>query len=131
MRIKKWKLPEFPREAADTLENTLGLPKYISEILAARGFTAAQAQEFLREDSLFLNPYQMQDMQAAVQRIAQAVENGEKIAVYGDYDCDGITATALLYTYFQDIGAVAMYYIPDRETEGYGLNCPEIGRAHV
>lgn len=126
MRIKKWKLPEFPREAADTLENTLGLPKYISEILAARGFTAAQAQEFLQEASLFLNPYQMQDMQAAVQRIAQAVENGEKIAVYGDYDCDGITATALLYTYFQDIGAVAMYYIPDRETEGYGLNCPAI-----
>lgn len=117
----------FQQEDAASLQNALGLPAHISEILAARGYThPEQVREFLGEDAPMQNPYNMQDMAAAVERIGRAVENGEKIAVYGDYDCDGITATALLYTYFQDIGAVAMYYIPNRETEGYGLNCSAI-----
>ena len=50
------------------------------------------------------------------------MEQGEQIAVYGDYDCDGITATAMLYSYLEDLGARVIYYIPDRDVEGYGLN---------
>ena len=64
----------------------------------------------------------MQDMDKAVERLSEAVEQGEQIAVYGDYDCDGITATAMLYSYLEDLGARVIYYIPDRDVEGYGLN---------
>lgn len=68
------------------------------------------------------NPLLMKDMRKAAERISQAVCGGEKITVYGDYDADGVTATALLYTYLEEAQADVSYYIPDRESEGYGLN---------
>ena len=72
------------------------------------------------------DPFLMADMDKAVERLSRAVQEDEQIAVYGDYDCDGITATAMLYTYLEDLGARVIYYIPDRDKEGYGLNCQAI-----
>ena len=68
------------------------------------------------------DPFLMKDMDKAVDRILKAVEGREKIAVYGDYDVDGTTSTALLHLFFREIGAGAECYIPGRQTEGYGLN---------
>ena len=64
----------------------------------------------------------MKDMDKAVQRIHQAIDRFERIAVYGDYDADGVTATSILYSYLSAVGANVMYYIPQREGEGYGMN---------
>ena len=131
MAIKKWRLPPSVEEQAGVLSEALGLPKHICSILAARGHKDPQAvRSFLAGAGSLPDPYLMKDMDKAVQRISEAVESGEYICVYGDYDCDGITSTALLYTYFQDIGARVMYYIPDRDEEGYGLNCMAIDRLH-
>lgn len=129
MSIKKWRLPQPVDQQAEHLAQALGLPKHICSILAARGYESPQeAMAFLQGADQLPDPYSMKDMDKAVQRISQAVENGENICIYGDYDCDGITSTALLYTYFQDIGARVMYYIPDRDQEGYGLNCRAMDR---
>lgn len=129
MGIKKWRLPQPMEEEASALERELGLPRHICSVLAARGHTdPEEARAFLRGEDSLPDPYSMKDMERAVERISEAVENGRYIAVYGDYDCDGITATALLYSYFQDIGARVMYYIPDRDQEGYGLNKMAIDR---
>ena len=68
------------------------------------------------------DPFDFTDMKAAADRVQKAVDEGESIAVYGDYDVDGVTATAILYTYLESLGADVTYYIPNRHTEGYGLN---------
>lgn len=74
------------------------------------------------------NPFDFIDMDKAVNRIQKAINSGEKICVYGDYDADGVTSTALLYLYFESCGADVIYYIPDRNSEGYGLNFSAIGK---
>ena len=123
MSIKKWRLPQPREEQAAALAQELGLPLHVCSILAARGHDDPQeAREFLQGLPQLPDPYLMQDMDKAVERIRRALHEGESICIYGDYDCDGITATALLFTYFQDVGAEVMYYIPDRDGEGYGLN---------
>lgn len=123
MRIKKWRLPPSVDSEAQRLAEESGLPKQVCAILAGRGLTQAQElKTFLQGGGPLPDPYALKDMDRAVERISRAVEDGEKIAIYGDYDCDGISATALLYSYFQDIGADVLYYIPDRDSEGYGLN---------
>ncbi len=123
MSIKKWRLPQPKEEQAELLARELGLPQPVCSILAARGHEDPQeAKAFLEGLRELPDPFLMTDMDKAVQRISQAVANGELICIYGDYDCDGITSTALLYTYFSDIGADVLYYIPDRDVEGYGLN---------
>ncbi|MBQ6498363.1 MAG: single-stranded-DNA-specific exonuclease RecJ, partial [Ruminococcus sp.] len=71
---------------------------------------------------LTASPFEIKDMDNAVERIQAAVECGERICVYGDFDADGVTSTALLYSYLSDIGADVIYYIPSRESEGYGMN---------
>lgn len=123
MSIKKWRLPQPREEQTAILAEELGLPRHVCSILAARGHEDPdEARQFLRGLTELPDPYRMKDMDRAVERIRRAVAEGESICVYGDYDCDGITSTALLYTYFQDVGAQVMYYIPDRDSEGYGLN---------
>ena len=129
MGIKKWRLPQPVGEQAKLLAEELGLPLHICSILAARGQGDPQAaREFLSEPESLPDPFAMKDMDKAVERLSQALEQDEYICIYGDYDCDGITSTALLYTYLQAVGAHVMYYIPDRDTEGYGLNCEAIDK---
>lgn len=131
MGIRFWKLPDTRPDQIRALEEQTGLPRIVCAILTARGVTDPEAATaFVREDAALDDPFLLADMDKAVHRIRQAVERGERIAVYGDYDCDGITSTALLVSYFQAVGADAIYYIPGREKEGYGLNIPAVDILH-
>lgn len=124
--MKKWMVNQGREAAAQNLSREAGVSPAFARLLAARGFSdAASVQAFLNGEQDFA-PLSYAGMREAVERIERAVEEFEFIAVYGDYDADGVTATAMLYSYLESIGANVMYYIPDRETEGYGLNCEAI-----
>ena len=118
--------PEPDEEIVDALSTSLGFGTFESKILVLRGIDDYQkAREFFKpkvED--IHNPFLMADMQKAVERIATAIENGEKILVYGDYDVDGTTAVALMYLYLSKIVEKKFldFYIPDRNSEGYGIS---------
>ena len=92
-------------------------------MLISRGITDEnEIVSFLSSDGEFSDPFDIKDMDKAVEAVNSAIENGDKITVYGDYDADGVTATALLLTFLKLFGADADYYIPSRVDEGYGLN---------
>jgi single-stranded-DNA-specific exonuclease len=104
------------------------IPKPIVRALFHRGITEPEAaRAFFQSDELSPpDPFRMEGMDRATVRILQAVESREPIVVYGDYDTDGVTATAMLVDFLQSIGAEATPYIPNRFEEGYGLNCPAL-----
>lgn len=118
--------PEPDEETVDAISSSLGFGTFESKILVLRGIDNYQkAREFFKPNLNDIhNPFLMKDMQIAVDRIATAIENGEKIMVYGDYDVDGTTAVALMYLYLSKIvdKKYLQYYIPDRNTEGYGIS---------
>lgn len=118
--------PEPDEEIIDGLSNSLGFGTFESKILVLRNIDNYQkAREFFKPKMEDIhNPFLMADMQKAVERIATAIENGEKILVYGDYDVDGTTAVALMYLYLSKIVDKKMldFYIPDRNSEGYGIS---------
>lgn len=122
MGLKHWSLRQGNDEIKNQISSSLGLGSLASATLAARGYDSESASRFIGGDGAIHSPFLLKDMDKAVQRIRYAIENDQTIAVFGDYDCDGITATALLYNYFEMEGARVYYYIPSRETEGYGLN---------
>lgn len=123
MSVKIWKLLQLDKESASGISEELNLPFFLSMLLDIRGMTdRAEIQDFLGEGDLLSDPFELVDMEPAVARIQRALDGYEKICVYGDYDADGVTATALLYSYLESAGADVMYYIPEREGEGYGLN---------
>lgn len=121
--MKKWKLlPQNPGKSKH-IEEELGIPHIVSDILVARGIdTPSKVKDYISVDVPFTDPMSYADMDKAVERINEALDEGQRICVYGDYDCDGMTATVLLYDYLISVGCDAWYYIPDREHEGYGLN---------
>ena len=127
MKFTKWRIaPEHPEAQARL--TAAGYPYLVSAVLAGRGVeTPEQAAAFLeREQSLTYSPFLMKDMDKAAARIQQALSDGEKIAVFGDYDVDGITATCILVDYLQSRGADVVHYIPRRIEDGYGLSCDAI-----
>ena len=100
-----------------------GISTLAASVLVARGHTRREdAMQFLTPGEELETPFSIIDMDKAVERIRQAIDRFEKITVYGDYDCDGVTATVILYTYLSSVGADVSYYIPERDGEGYGLN---------
>ena len=118
--------PEPDEDIVDSISSSLGFGTFESKILVLRGIDNYQkAREFFKPNLNDIhNPFLMKDMQIAVDRIATAIENGEKILVYGDYDVDGTTAVALMYLYLSKIvdKKYLDYYIPDRNSEGYGIS---------
>jgi len=118
--------PEPDEDIVDGICSSLGFGTFESRILVLRGIDNYQkAREFFKPNLNDIhNPFLMKDMQLAVDRIATAIENGEKILVYGDYDVDGTTAVALMYLYLSKIVEKKYldYYIPDRNSEGYGIS---------
>lgn len=127
MGIKQWNLPNVEEEQIRRLADETDLSSLLCRILCARGYGGAQeVQAFLSEDTALSSPYRLLDMDKAVERVRLAVHNGERLAVFGDYDCDGITSTALMTGYLQDIGADVIFYVPQREQEGYGMNLPAV-----
>ncbi len=127
MMQKEWVIaPPAPREH---LARYRGCSPVLAQLLYNRGFEDPQAAHaFLHGDDLREDPFQMKDMDIAVSRIELAIKAREPIAVYGDFDADGVCATALMTQTLRALGADVMPYIPDRAAEGYGLNSPALSK---
>lgn len=123
-RIKKWNIKETKRQEAEYLAEKLQVSPLITSILLNRGFSdATDMQEFLfGKKTPYSDPFLMKDLKKAAERIITAIQKKEKIAVFGDYDVDGITASSLMYLFLSKTGADVITYIPKRKEEGYGLN---------
>ena len=123
MILRKWEVRPLDKERAAAFAQTYGVPFFLAMLMNIRGLDdAAHLREFLGEGEPLSDPFLLKDMDKAAARITRAVENMEKIAVYGDYDADGVTSTAMLYSYLETRGADVIFYIPQREGEGYGMN---------
>ncbi len=128
--LKKWLVRDVDSEIVTALSESLGLRPSTASILAGRGFASPE------EASLFLSPtfsampdpFLLKGMEAAISRILKALHGGEKTCIYGDYDVDGISGTALLVSFLRRVGLNCSYYIPNRFDDGYGLNCDSLER---
>jgi single-stranded-DNA-specific exonuclease len=123
----EWVISEVDASRVRSIQQALGLHEAVARVLVNRGVdTEDAAKRFLDPDLSDLHdPYLFRDMRAAVARIARAIRGQESIVVYGDYDVDGITGTAILVKFLRRLGGSVQAYIPDRQ-EGYGLNCDAI-----
>ena len=134
LQEKQWNIGYSADEESEAAIRRMALETNLSEITARllyiRGYrTADEAMRFLRLEASFLHdPFLMKDMGSAVERIELALERHEKIAIYGDYDVDGVTSVSLIYLYLKSLGGDVGYYIPSRSLEGYGLSMPAIDR---
>ena len=133
---KRWLYRPFPdspaqKTAIESLVQTLNISPFLVSLLVQRGVTTyEEAHLFFRPELGHLhNPFLMKDMDRAVDRLTLAMENGEKIMVYGDYDVDGTTSVALMYGFLSTIYPHLDHYIPDRYKEGYGIS--EAGVAYA
>ncbi|PJF36406.1 MAG: single-stranded-DNA-specific exonuclease RecJ [Candidatus Thermofonsia Clade 1 bacterium] len=121
LKPKRWRLP--PKPSAHELAPFASLHPILAQILHQRGWRSpAEAEAFLRGDPVNGDPFKLHGMAKAVARIRHAIRKGEKIVVYGDFDADGVTSTALLVSVLRALGADVQPYIPHRVDEGYGLN---------
>ena len=126
MRLK-WEYYEKNQNLIEEIQNKFNINKLLATVLANRKIGLDELDVYLnptRHD--FYDPFKMPDMEKAVQRIFKAIENKEKIIIYGDYDVDGITSTTVLKSFLKDIGIYTGVYIPNRLNEGYGLNTKAI-----
>ena len=121
---KRWRAREADARAALALAQRLDVPEIVGRVLAGRGVALDDAPKFLNPTlrDMLPDPSRLRDMDKAVERLVRAINAGEKIAVFGDYDVDGATSTALLARFFAAIGREVLVYIPDRRMEGYGPN---------
>lgn len=125
MQNKRWNLKEAPDEKAIlTLADSLNISNILANLLIQRGITNFyEAKNYFRPSLEMLHdPFLMNGMQEATQRVIQALTHNEKICVYGDYDVDGTCSAALMYLFLKDLGANVETYIPNRLTEGYGVS---------
>ncbi|MBQ8389968.1 MAG: single-stranded-DNA-specific exonuclease RecJ, partial [Oscillibacter sp.] len=131
MKYKQWNVASYPPEHRAALEQT-GLPGILCAVLAARGISTPEEAHALLSGSgeTLWPPLTMKDMDKAVARVRKALANRESIAVFGDYDVDGITATCLLTDFLRNLGGRVLPYIPDLMEEGYGLNCDAVTHLH-
>jgi single-stranded-DNA-specific exonuclease len=129
---KKWCFRNSDFDSSLRLASEVGVSPFAAQLLINRGIkTAAEAQSYLHPslDGLH-SPFKLADMDKAVERIHKAISRGEKICVYGDYDTDGTTATALLLNTFRQMDVLVDYYIPNRFGEGYGLSEDTVEKIH-
>lgn len=127
---RRWRVRPCDDNTALLIAQRLGLPEIVGRLLATRGIGLAEAASFLapRLREQLPDPAHLRDMTAAVARLVRAVQSGERIVVFGDYDVDGATSAALLMRFFASVGAPASVYVPDRLREGYGPNAPALRR---
>lgn len=119
--MKRWVVRKHDENNSERIMHEAAVSKLCADVLSARGFeNATEAAEKFSISKLF-DPFLLTDMKEASEIINAAIENFDKICIYGDYDCDGITSTVMLYSYLDCMGADVTYYIPER-SEGYGLN---------
>ncbi len=125
MKEKRWIFrQDYDLETVEKLSESLGVDKIIATLLVERGIkTFDEARAFFRPSLEQLHdPFLMKDMSAAIERINRAIKRHERIMVYGDYDVDGTSAVALVYSYLQELNSNIDFYIPDRDSEGYGIS---------
>lgn len=121
----QWRFPEVSNQKAiKTLSETFGITELIAKILVNRGYdTVEAANAFLRPELSGLHdPFLLHDMDKAIERLMQAIDSGQKIIVYGDYDVDGMTSTAIMTWALELMGANVDYFVPSRFSDGYGPN---------
>lgn len=121
---KKWVIQKQDEEIVKQLSSSLGVTDITARLLINRGYVEHdKAKAFLsKSDTCLYDPFLLKDMHKAVARIKKAIDRHEKITIYGDYDVDGITSVSILYMYLDSRGASVEYFIPSRDTDGYGLN---------
>jgi single-stranded-DNA-specific exonuclease len=127
---RRWRLRAGDARTGEAISERLGLPEIVGRLLAQRGIDIERAPGFLtprlRHD--LPDPSHLCDMDIAAARLAEAVQQGETIGIFGDYDVDGATSAALLARFFAAVGALTRVYVPDRLREGYGPNTPALLR---
>ena len=124
MKFEKWEVAGYDRALAAAMCRE-GINPLVALVMASRGtLTAAETRETLRSDmGLLCDPMLLMDMEPAARRVREAIDRGEHVAVYGDYDVDGMTASCLVAGYLRERGLACEIYIPGRIDEGYGVNC--------
>ncbi|OEH91496.1 single-stranded-DNA-specific exonuclease RecJ [Bacillus solimangrovi] len=127
----RWKKKSYSEALAQSIEAELHVSPLVAKLLATRGIeTVEEAEQFIHVDSqTFYDPFLIESMDVAVERIHRAISNGEKILVFGDYDADGVTSTTIMIKALLELNANVDFYIPNRFTEGYGPNEPAFRKA--
>jgi len=123
-----WILQKENQKLSEKISKSLNISPFTAQLLINRGINTTEEAHLFLNSSLFdlPSPFLMNGMEKAVERIIKAIENMEMIGIYGDYDVDGVTSTALLYNFLKELGSRVTYYNPDRFTEGYGVNIEAI-----
>lgn len=121
---KKWQLLASRQDTAQDIARQLHIAPLVAQVLVNRGVDTVEAVRAFCGDAapVSVDPYLMKGMTKAVQRLSAALDRHERIVIYGDYDVDGMTSTSILYRVFSDLGGQPEFYIPERQSEGYGLN---------
>ncbi len=123
MSVKKWVVHDADKDRASQISEKFNIDPFVAFLMVSRGIVKdIDVANFVADQFISPSPLNFADMDEAVFAIGEAIDIGCKICVYGDYDCDGVTATALLVDFLRAEGADVCYYIPSRENEGYGLN---------
>lgn len=132
MNYKRWVFPNVDKVAVSEIADDCGIDPLAVFIACARGLDDPyEIEQFFATEPEFSDPFEYSGMSEAVERINIAIEEREKILVFGDYDCDGVTATALLTSYLKKRGADVDFYVPNREKDGYGISSAAIERAYA
>lgn len=122
MSLRKWVMRKADRDSALQLAEEEHINGNAAALLVARGYSdPMEVEQFLSDELMLNDPLDLADMSLAAERVRKAIDSGEKILIYGDYDCDGVCATVLLYEFLRDREADVSYRLPLRDTEGYGL----------
>ncbi len=129
MNTREWEISKLDKDVAKNIAEECDLSYFLSVLLSIKGIKSKdEVFGFLEGYNKFSDPFDFIDMDKLVSRVNRAILNFEKICIYGDYDADGVTATSMMYLYFKSRGADVIYYIPDREDDGYGLNTSVIDK---
>ena len=120
---KIWKIKKIDENKIKEYMNKFNITDFTAKLLIAKDIEEKSVNSYLNpEIEKLYDPYLLTDMDKMIERIIKAKETNEKVAIYGDYDVDGITSITLMYSFLKDLGLDVQYYLPDRQEEGYGLN---------
>ncbi|HOL91881.1 MAG TPA: DHH family phosphoesterase, partial [Clostridiales bacterium] len=133
MQKKMWVYKEYNEEEVDRLAAGAGISRLLAKVFVSRGVSGPEGikyvEDFLDIDAERMHdPFLMDGMDVAVERVLRAVAGGEKILIHGDYDVDGVTGVSILYDFLRLLGADVVYLIPDRMEDGYGLTMSSAGK---
>ncbi len=132
MAFKKWRVAAADKNLAKSLAEECDIDPFIAMLACVRGYDDLyELEQLLSPEPQLVSAMELADITVAADRINSAIEADELIAVFGDYDCDGVTASAIMFDYLTSRGARAVCYIPDRQTEGYGMNTAAIDKLNA